>query len=589
MKKLFLLLVVAVLMPLGVKGETFYAGEQVKEVPIYLDKITKQSYRYFKTAYRTSDNVLVYCVEPDKLLNLKQDYTYVTDKQWEELNISQEKWRRIELLGYFGYGYKNHTDKKWAAITQYLLWQTVLPEGWFLTFTDGYEGEFKNIHEKETKEIESLLKNFETLPSFENENFKITKNNKLILKDTNGVLSNYKLVSQTALNVKINNNELVVEGVENGEYTLEFVRGQYKPTKLYLSSEDQAVISADGEPEKRFKITVVVESGNLTLKRKLDNYLENDSTAENATYEIIDSESNKHILTTNKNGEIELFDLPLGDVKIKELTPSTGYEVDNEIYNIEIKNNENVVLEVNPKLIMKKVNIIKKYLVPEENLLPSEVNSVFSVVKNSEYKLTSVTDNNGLVSFLIPYGKYTITQNSTILDYELMPDYEIFVETNEEETLTFINYKKPVTEEIPEEAPNIPNDSEEPKEDTPPETENKESSEDKEEVKEDNEILDDENIEEDLIKDETNIPKEEILDNKENDSLTNNEDNTLENSNNKPIETIPNENLNNVNDKEPSKEQPVIENPKTEDNFPRYFSLLLLSSFILGKIIRKMQ
>lgn len=561
MKKLFLLLVVAVLLPLGVKAEMFYAGEQVKEVPIYLDKITKQSYRYFKTAYRTSDNVLVYCVEPDKLLNLKQDYTHVTDKQWEELNISKEKWRRIELLGYFGYGYKNHTSEKWAAITQYLLWQTVLPEGWFLTFTDGYEGEFKNIHEKETKEIESLLKNFETLPSFENENFKITKNNKLILKDTNGVLSNYKLVSQTALNVSINNNELVVEGVENGEYTLEFVRGEYKPTKLYLSSNDQAVISTDGEPENRFKITVVVESGNLTLKRKLDNYLENDSTVENATYEIIDSESNKHILTTNKNGEIELFDLPLGVVKIKELTPSTGYEVDNKIYNIEIKSNENVVLEVNPKLIMKKVNIIKKYLLPSQSLLPSEANSVFSVVKNSEYKLTSVTDNNGLVSFLIPYGKYTITQNSTILDYELMPDYEIFVENSVEETLTFINYKKPVTEEIPEESPDIPNDSEESKEDILPETENKEPSED----------------------------KEEILDNKENDSLTNNEDNNLENSNNKPIETVPSKNLNNVNDKEPSKEQPTIENPKTEDNFLRYFSLLLLSSFILGKIIRKMQ
>ena len=474
----------------------------------------------------------------------------------------------------------------------------MLPEGWFLTFTDGYEGEFKNIHEKETKEIEYLLKNFETLPSFENENFKITKNSKLVLKDTNDVLSNYTLVSPTSLKASIKNNELIVEGSENGEYTLEFVRGEYKPTKLYLSNNDQAVISTDGEPEKRFKITVVVESGNLTIKRNHDDYLENDSTVENATYEIIDSESNKYILTTNQNGEIELPDLPIGNAKIKELTPSVGYEANNETYEIEIKNNENIVLEINPKLIMKKVNIIKKYLIPEQNLLPSEADSVFSVVKNLEYKLTSVTDGSGLVSFLIPYGKYLITQNSTILDYELMPDYEIFVENSDEENLTFINYKKPIIEDIPEEIPDIPNDPEEPKEETPdipddlekpkektlPETETKEPSEDKEEIKEDNEISSDDKIEDDLIKDETTTSKDDILDN-----VTNNEENNLENPNDELLDVAPDKNLSDMVEEEISKEQQVIENPKTNDNFTSYFSLLLISCLILGKIIRKMQ
>ena len=42
-------------------------------------------------------------------------------------------------------------------------------------------------------------------------------------------------------------------------------------------------------------------------------------------------------------------------------------------------------------------------------------------------------------------------------------------------------------------------------------------------------------------------------------------------------------------DEEISKEQQVIENPETNDNFLSYFSLLLISSLILGKIIRKMQ
>lgn len=547
MKKIFLLVVLVLFIPLCVKAETFYAGEQVKEVPLYLDKITKQSYRYFKTAYRTSDDVLVYCVEPSKLLSTKNKYNYVTEKQWEKLNVSEDVWRRLELLAYFGYGYESHTSEKWAAITQYMIWQTVLPDGWFLTFTDGYGGEFKNIHENETTEIENLIKDFETKPSFANESFKITKGDKLVLKDNNGVLGNYNLVTASNLSVKASNNELIINGAINGSYILEFVRGVYNPTKLYLSDSDQAVISTDGVPENKFTITVEVSSGNLTLQRGYDDYLDNESKRENAVYEIIDSESNKYILTTDENGEIRLTDLPLGEVSIRELNPSIGYEKDDNTYKTIIKNNEEVILEIEPKLIVKKINLVKKYLITEENLLPNEVGSVFSVIKNNGYKLTDKTDEDGIVSFLIPYGLYTIKQDSTIVDYELMKDYNIFIENSDEETLTFINYKKEAEEEskdkeIPEEIP-------------------EQLPESKPELELPEEIIPEEEILPDI---KENVESEEIKES-EKETIIVSEDEIK----------IP--------------ENVIVENPKTGDNIFKNLNLLIISSLFLVKILRKMQ
>lgn len=538
MKKIVVLLALLFLFPGIVKAETFYAGNPVEEVPLYLDKISKQSYRYFKTAYRRSDNVLVYCVEPDKLLSVVDNYYPIIQNQEKALDISKEQWRRIELLSYFGYGYENHKSEKWAAITQYLIWHTVLPDGWFLTFTDGYGGDFKNIHQVYTDEIENLIKNFETTPSFQNEKFKITKNNNLILKDENNVLDNYHITSNSDLKVSIENNELHVSASKNGEYHLEFVRGEYVPTKLYLSDNNQAVVATDGVPEKRFSIDITVESGSIKIKRLIDNYLDNEGTNENAVYEIIDSNNNKQIMSTNSDGEIILKDLPIGELNIKELNPSIGYEKDTNEYKINIKNNSEVLLEIQPKLIKKQVNIIKKYLNDGENLLPNEKDAIFSVLKESDIKLTDKTNEYGKVTFLIPYGHYIISQNSTMINYELMKDYNIFIENSNEETLTFINYKKePSKEEF------VP---------------------DKEiEIEIPSEIID---IEENLPSEPDDEIQDEII---VNDELK--ED---------IIERLP---------VSMPEESVQISNPKTGDNLTLYLIILTGSWIVLTKILRKMQ
>ena len=38
-------------------------------------------------------------------------------------NLSQSQKDRIILIAHFGYNYKNHTEIKWYAITQMMIWQ----------------------------------------------------------------------------------------------------------------------------------------------------------------------------------------------------------------------------------------------------------------------------------------------------------------------------------------------------------------------------------------------------------------------------------------------------------------------------------
>ena len=42
---------------------------------------------------------------------------------------------RISLLAYYGYGYEGHSDQKWYAITQVMIWRTTNPES-DIYFTD---------------------------------------------------------------------------------------------------------------------------------------------------------------------------------------------------------------------------------------------------------------------------------------------------------------------------------------------------------------------------------------------------------------------------------------------------------------------
>ena len=42
-------------------------------------------------------------------------------------NLTKEQIERVKLISYYGWGYKEHTDLKWYAITQFMIWEESYP------------------------------------------------------------------------------------------------------------------------------------------------------------------------------------------------------------------------------------------------------------------------------------------------------------------------------------------------------------------------------------------------------------------------------------------------------------------------------
>ena len=162
---------------------------------------------------RKSDNKFVYCIEP---FSMVQDKTpYIVDNDYTKYGITDEMMNRISLIMYYGYGYDNHNDKKWYGITQYMIWKTINTKDTFY-FSKEKNGEKEDLYKDEINEIEYLIKEHNKLPSFKN-GYTISTNSKLII-NSNIDLSKYEIL--TDIEYKIEDNNIVVENLEKGEYNI---------------------------------------------------------------------------------------------------------------------------------------------------------------------------------------------------------------------------------------------------------------------------------------------------------------------------------------------------------------------------------
>ena len=143
------------------KEPSFYEAEYIDN--IYMNKVMNNTIYYQKARFfrDSSTHEAVYCIEPEIFFNPNETYQETTNSH---LTSSQEE--RIRLLAYYGYNYENHTDKKWYAITQFLIWQTSYPEGKYY-FTDTLNGNKIEQFTNEINEIENLISNHYKKPSFD--------------------------------------------------------------------------------------------------------------------------------------------------------------------------------------------------------------------------------------------------------------------------------------------------------------------------------------------------------------------------------------------------------------------------------------
>lgn len=419
---------------------TFYEAEKIDN--IWTKSVKNKTAHYQKARFyrRTSDNKPAYCVEP--FLFFQEGSTY--EEALNPNNISQEIWNRMSLIAHFGYGYENHQDNKWYAITQLMIWQAADKDADFY-FTDKLNGNKIDAFTNEQQEINNLINSYLTKPNIDT-NINIVENESIKLTDSNNVLNNYVITSPNN-GIKIDNNDLIITNLKEGEYSLTLERKSelYNESSIYYyNPNSQNLMTAGNININTFNIKISVKKTSIKIiKQDKDNKsttAKGNAKLEGTIYGIYDNQNNLiRNITINKDCEANINNLSYGTYKIKEIKAGTGYTLDNNTHEIEItpsKTELKIVLE--NKVIEKKFNIHKEYSdINDENKKP-ENNITFNIYDdNGNLYDTLTTDHNGNASIILPYGIYKIEQVNTTDGYNKIETFQVIIDEKYDETKTY--------------------------------------------------------------------------------------------------------------------------------------------------------
>ena len=440
-------------------GQAIWPSEYISN--IYIKKVRNDGYIKWQQARfirRSEDNKFVYCIQPYTDIDNNNVYNIARSDWWTAANMTEAQWKRISLVAYYGYEYSGHTDKKWYAITQVMIWRLTNPKS-DIFFTDTLNGNRISSYDDEIAEINALVDRHLTTPNIVVENNTVNLGTSITIPDTNGVLSDYTVTSSNNLTVSKSGNNLVITPNSVGEGTITFKKstGKYDSYPvLYYVNGSQNVFRVGNYDPVSVSLKVKIIGGKLTLHKVDRDTGEGPSSSEatlsGASYGIYDEADNLvTTITTDAEGNVTSDYLPyLGIYNLKEISSSTGYELDNKTYTFEIKEDDLYPeMTVYEQIIKRPVKLHKYYAKADTGVLTPEQNIKFEFYNNkNELVLSTETDQDGYAEFILPYGTYTGKQITTLSGYIKVDDFQITVNENTEEVIHLSFTNAPVTAKL---------------------------------------------------------------------------------------------------------------------------------------------
>lgn len=427
MKKIlfFIIIMLFAIAKVNVKAsEVTLVKERIDDVYCYYYDDNFGKYRFFYVdKYLLGENY-GYCIQLGKKIE-GNIYSYTTS--FDDANISNSDLEYIKLVSYYGYDYPGHKTDKYYIATQELIWSRLsnVQMKWVVNLDPNDLFEIQN--EKDV--ILNLVSNHYTKPSFDNNTVDIVKGEKITLTDTNNVISNYKSDSNY---IKINGNSITIDGnIDVDKVTLTKNVTTDKVFLLYTNGNSQKMMSSGKVEPVTSKINLNILSGSVTIHKKdieTGDNPQGDGSLKGAKYNLYDSSGIlKGTFITGKKEKID--NLSPGKYYLKEIEPSIGYQLDDNIYNIIIeKDNLDIEVTVYEKIIKRRVDIFKSYASSDTGLLTPEEGVVFEVYNKDNILIDSlVTDKDGFTSIYLPYGFYTLKQITSSEGYEKIEDYHIII------------------------------------------------------------------------------------------------------------------------------------------------------------------
>lgn len=428
-------------------GQAIWPSEYISN--IYIKKDRNDGYSKYQQARfirRSEDNKFVYCLQPYADIDNNLPYYDVIRSDYERvLGFSEEQWERISLLAYYGYQYNDngydHSDHKWYAITQVMIWRTTNPES-NIYFTDTLNGSYTSRFDGEMAELDRLVANHYKTPNLEN-GVVLPIGQTKELNDSNGVLSNYTITGTENVTASINGNTLSVTANSIGEGKLTFEKRATKyeiPPIVYFSDHSQNVFRVGNYDPVRTKFTLKVIGGRVT-PAKVDvetrtNTPQGEAKLGGAVYGIYKVDGTRvGQVVTNEDGRNTSDYLPeLGRFYLLEEQPSEGYLLDSNKYYFEItENNLNPEVQVFEQVIKLDFEFTKVYASAETQIMEPEVGIKFGIYNRAGEQVEEVTtDSQGVFRFTLPYGTYTVKQLTTTKGHEKIDDFNVEVKTTGE-------------------------------------------------------------------------------------------------------------------------------------------------------------
>lgn len=436
-----------------VKAET-YTGQAIwpsEFVPnVYIKKIKADGsgkYQQAKFIRRSEDNAFVYCLQPFVDIDNNLPYYNIARSDYElYLNMSKEQFRKVNLYAYYGYGYGNHNDAKWYAITQVLIWRTADPSSQFF-FTDTLNGNRNDsLFANEIAELENLVNTHYVKPEFDNvSNIKLPITNTISINDKNNKLSEYKIESQNNVSASISGNTLNITATEIGNASIKLKKTDTKfsvPPVVYFSDHSQNVFRLGAYDPLEVDLNLEVIGGKVAIQKvdseTLKNYAQGQATLKGAVYGVFKEDGTKLAeITTDENGYAKSDYLPcIGKLYIQEIKESLGYELDSTKYYFELtKDNLEPTIQVKEKVIKNYISILKQYdnVDGTTQFLNAEENIKFEIYYPNGTKYGEITtDKNGYATLDIPYGVWKFHQVNSNTGFEKIYDFYITVNENSE-------------------------------------------------------------------------------------------------------------------------------------------------------------
>ncbi len=431
MKKVLLFIVLFLCIIGNVKAENVTLTKDVYDnTYVYYYDSNLGRTRYLKASKYLFGTTAAYCIELGKDIS---SFEYNVTNSFDGININKDDLDYIKLVSYYGYNYPGHDTDRFYLATQGLIWKRLVRTS--IKFTIGFDPDvFYNLTNEETI-INVLVNRHKIKPSFDGTTIDVVKGEEIILEDSNNVLYLYYSDDD---NVVIDNNKLIIKkGFDKKSIVLKRHNYTNKDFFLYSSGNSQKMMSSGGITNSTSELNVNLISGSIEIKKYDKETLsvspQGDATLDGAIYELYDGNNNFiDNFVTGKKSKIE--NLGIGKYYIKEKKASTGYLIDNNVYEVEItKDNFDNSVIVYEDVIKRKVELFKVYASDDTGFLVGESDIRFDIFdKNGNFVNYIVTDNDGYASIYLPYGIYNFKQINSTKDYYKIDDFEIVIDSNDE-------------------------------------------------------------------------------------------------------------------------------------------------------------